>query len=384
MATELEYEIDEELSDAPDTMEKILFGDKEARWFQVAALHGVEAALEANPCARILVVQPTGTGKTVTSGLIFTSDLIRKVLNIPAGRKLRLLFIAHTHRLLTQAERTYAHEHNVEFIAHSAFSDLPEELIAEGWDICCIDEAHHEAMATIQYHLDKIGDRPIVGLTATPDRSDGCLIKFEVIIEPISREEAVSQGYLAPTHIHSFVDAPNDVKTEMVCDILENFGHQMGKTMVFMRTRKEVQDVATFAQYLGINAVAILNQTAAQINELIDAFDAGRVQMLINCNRINEGVDVKGCTDVVLAKQYGSYTQLNQVIGRAARPDSDCNVWELIDPLSARNLDTTVIVGTPESHRLVSKERGKWVEREFDYTSDHTSSTLQIIPGLTA
>lgn len=73
---------------------------------------------------------------------------------------------------------------------------------------------------------------------------------------------------------------------------------------------------------------------------------------------------------------------LNQIIGRAARPDSECNVWELINPMSGRNLDTTVVVGTPASHRLVNKERGEWVERQFDYITHRTNKQLGIASGL--
>jgi superfamily II DNA or RNA helicase len=119
----------------------------------------------------------------------------------------------------------------------------------------------------------------------------------------------------------------------------------------------------------GYNAIAILNQGDREVDEILDGFSEGKVQFIVNCNKINEGVDVKGCTDVYLGRSYGSYPQLNQVIGRASRPDSDCRVWELVNPLSGRNLDTTVVVGTPERHRLISKKRGEWVEQEFDYVS---------------
>jgi len=120
------------------------------------------------------------------------------------------------------------------------------------------------------------------------------------------------------------------------------------------------------------------------LNILLDQFSEGAVQFIVNCNKINEGVDVKGCTDVLLGRQFGSYAQLNQVIGRAARPDSPCNVWELINPLSARNLDTTVVVGTPEFHRLVGKEGGQWVERQFNYVQHRTNKQLGVATGVRA
>lgn len=358
-----------------------LYGDKEVRWYQIAARNAVEIALEEDPTARILVVLPTGAGKTVTSGLIFSSDRVKRAIGVPTDRKLKLLFIAHKHRLLSQAEIAYADAEGVEFISHSAFADLTQEDLDAGWDITCIDEAHHEAMSTIQYHLDKLGDKPIIGLTATPDRADGCLIKFDVIVNPISREQAVEEGFLAPTRIHTFVDVPSKEKTMVLTDILENYSHEMGQTMVFVKTKKEVASITNVLTTLGFSAVGVLGQTEKELNGILEDFSAGTVQFIVNCNKINEGVDVKGCTDVLLGRQFGSYSQLNQVIGRAARPDSDCNVWELVNPLSGRNLDTTVVVGTPEYHRLVSKEGGQWIEREFDYITHRTNKQLGIQSG---
>lgn len=361
------------------TFETELFGELEARWYQVATLHSVEDALERK-VQRILVHQPTGCGKTLTSGLIFSSPRVRKALGVKGDRPLRLLFIAHKHRLLSQAEETYRDASNVEFMPHSCFQDIPDGV---EWDVACIDEAHHEAMSTIQYQLDKLGDKPIIGLTATPDRADGMLIKFEEIICPISRIQAVEEGWLAPTFLNSVIDTPAPDKTDALIRLFDTYGHEMGQTMVFVRTKAEVRKVTDYLnERFSVPsgnmfdklratqpAYAILNQSERELNDLLNAFSAGNVRFLVNCNKINEGVDVVGCSTVVLGRQFGSYPQLNQVIGRAARPDSDCNVWELINPLSGRNLDTTVIVGTPEHHRLISTVKGKYVEQAFDYVS---------------
>ena len=356
--------------------EVLLFGEKQARWYQIAAVHGVERALE-NGRRRVLLEMPTGSGKTFTSGLIFSSERIRKAVNVPSDEPLRLLFIAHKHRLLTQAEREYARAVNVEFIPQSVFQRIPRELVERGWHISVIDEAHHESCLSIQYQLETIGDLPIIGMTATPDRADGCLIKFEEIINPISRQQAVDEGYLASTYINSFVDTSGRVKTSLLKDIIDHYAHEMGQTIVFTMTRREAQDVYQHLTKRGYTARIILNQSDSELDNLLDDFSAGHFQFVVNCNKINEGVDVKQCSDVLLGRQYGSYPQLNQVIGRASRPDTPCNVWELVNPLSGRNLDTTVVVGTPERHRLIAKQGGQWVEREFDYVGQTRS---EIIP----
>ncbi len=367
------------MSKENQTFETELFGEVEARWYQVSSLHQVEDALERG-VKRILVVQPTGCGKTLTSGLIFSSDRVRRALGIKGDRPLNLLFNAHKHRLLSQAEQVFANASNVNFIAQSSFQRIADDL---EWDIACIDEAHHEAMSSIQFQLERMGDKPIIGLTATPDRADGMIIKFEEIVCPISRVEAVKEGWLAPTYLNSIIDTPRQNKTDALIRLFDAYGHEMGQSMIFVRTKVEVRAITeylnqTFATPSGNMfdqlratqpAYAILDQSNREVDDLLDAFSAGRFQFIVNCNKINEGVDVKGCSSVILGRQFGSYPQLNQVIGRAARPDSDCNVWELINPLSGRNLDTTVVVGTPERHRLISTVKGKYVEEEFNYVT---------------
>lgn len=363
--TAIDEAVHEEIADNSPVDEALMYGDKEVRWYQVAALHQVEAALERG-VKRILIELPTGAGKTITSGLVFSSDRVRKALGVKPGKPLRLLFVAHKYRLLTQAELAYAAAANVEFIPHSAFQDIPKDIV---WDVACIDEAHHEAMQTIQFRLDRMGRKPIIGLTATPDRADGLLIKFEVIVNPISREQCVKEGWLAPTYLNSIIDTPHRDKFPVTRMVFDRFGKEFGQTMMFFRTKNEVRAVHEYLCTKRVRAIAILEQSENELNDVLDDFSAGKIQIVLNCNKINEGVDVKGCTDVFLGRSYGSYPQLNQVIGRASRPDSDCRVWELINPLSGRNLDTTVVVGTPERHRLISKRKGQWIEQDFDYVS---------------
>lgn len=343
-----------------------LFGTKVARWYQIAIRNQVESILEQNKFSRICVVSPTGTGKTVSSGMIFASKKIRKSLAIPETRKLNLLFIAHKYRLLTQGEETYADLENINFISQSAFTPIDPNL---QYDIVCIDECHHEAMMSIQYQLDKIGDKPIIGLTATPDRADKCLIKFDYIVNPITRQQAVEQGFLAKTYLNTIVDTSGKDKTQILTDLFINYNHEMSQGLIFVSTKAQVAAITNVLKALNRDAVGIIDQTDKQLNAVLDKFSAQKIEFVINCNKISEGVDVKNCEHIILGRTVGSYPLLNQIIGRGARPDCDCNVWELINPLSGRNLDTTVIVGTPEQHRLLSIEKKRWVERQFNYSS---------------
>lgn len=251
----------------------------------------------------------------------------------------------------------------VEIYYQSMFSELPDCI---EFDVVVYDECHHESTSTFQYQLEKLGDFPIIGLTATPDRQDQFLVKFDHIVNPITRDQAVAEGYLAETELYSFVSTTETSRVQLVKDMVDQCGDIMDGTMVFMRTKREVAEIVEHLVSKGLSAVSITDQKEAEVERILNAFSTGEYRFVVNCNKISEGVDVVGCTSVIIGRTIGSYPMLNQIIGRAARPDSPCRVFEVVDPLSSYNLDTTVVVGTPKVHRLFYTRKGQYVSQEFD------------------
>jgi DNA repair protein RadD len=342
------------------------YGEKELRWYQIAARNQCIKSIE-NGKKRILIVLATAAGKTLTIACTLGSPELKRILNVQ-DRKLRILFIAHNSRLLTQAERTFADENNVELILQSMMTLVPQDIIDAGWDITVIDEAHHEACSSMQLQLESIvGDKPIIGLTATPDRADGCIIKFEEIISPISREQAVKEGYIAETYLNTIVDGSERSKAEITIDILNEYAHKMNGTLIFAKTKKEVSTINAHIEKMGYKSIALLDQSAEEMDDILDSFSRKEVQFIVSCQRLSEGTDVKNCETIIISRAIQSYALLNQIIGRAARPDCDCNVYEIVNPLTKDNLDSTCIVA-PIEHKIIFQERGKWVEEFFDYT----------------
>lgn len=338
---------------------------KQARWYQMEGVAGVEKALKDGH-RRICLIMPTGAGKTHSSRLVFESDTVREICGVPEGQPLRVLFVAHIHRLLEQAKREYEGD-KVKLILQSAYSEVPEEVISDGWDMVCIDEAHHEAMHTYQDQLEIIAGTPILGLTATADRDDGKLIKFSAMVEPISRVQAVREGYLAPSVIRTIIDESGDDKREILTDLLNQYAHRMGQTLIFVMTHVEVNHVANVLKELGYSVVALISQTGAEATAILDRFSRKEVQFVVNCARIDEGIDVLGCTDVVLGRQYGSKRMLNQTIGRAARPDCSCNIWELVDPLETQYTAKTIVQEVKEQSLIYfDHQNGVWIEQDFN------------------
>jgi DNA or RNA helicases of superfamily II len=137
---------------------------------------------------RNLLVSATGTGKTVMAAV----DYARLREKLPRAR---LLFVAHREEILQQSRATFAHA-----IRDGGFGELwvgghrPTEfehvfasiqslnatalsaLDPEHFDVVIIDEFHHAAADTYTRLLDLVRPRELLGLTATPERSDGLSI----------------------------------------------------------------------------------------------------------------------------------------------------------------------------------------------------------------
>ena len=366
-------------------LEQVFFGDKLSREFQVIARNQVEQAFTEG-CQRVCLVSATGTGKTIMAGLIMMSSVIRKLCGISNKldsngnyiEKIRVLFVAHRNRLLQQAIRTYAAGIGIELITQSCFSEIPKGVLDRGWHITVLDEAHHESMITIQYQLmnltqstkHPLGYIPLLGLTATPDRADGCLIKFEKFITAITRDEAVAQGYLAETELYTFVDSTQYAnKVGIISDIVNSHQADIGRGIMFVSTREEAKSLEEYinknTSFMSIN---VSEASDSMLNDVLDQFSNGLWDIIINCDRLGEGVDVIGCESVFIGRTVGSYPLLNQYIGRAARPDSKCKIFCLVNPLTD-NLDPTVVVGTPQKHMFNYKRGGKWISKPFNHTT---------------
>lgn len=338
-----------------------LFGDREVRWFQSATRNAVVNALKAGK-TRPLIVLPTGSGKTLTIAITVADDQLRSLLKVPTDRNIRVVFCAHLQRLLSQAERTFATASNVDIRVQSAFSELTDETVQ--WaDLFVMDEAHHEAMMSIQYQLDKIKGTPIIGLTATNNRPDGLLLKFDEEIELISREQAVQEGWLAKTSVWTVLNSSTmcgrstDANTVDICRrLIKKYQPIMGQTMVFVRKREEIVELCQEITKMGFTCVGLTSQTPKQIEEILEQYDRGEIQFIINCKKIGEGVDCPDTKSIILGCTIGSYVDLNQRIGRGARPSTDCFVFELINPLNPKMLSAVDVVGTPESHILVHED----------------------------
>ena len=168
---------------------------------------------------RNLVVAATGTGKTVVAALDY-----KRLPGRPS-----LLFIAHREEILRQSMRTYR-----EVLADGAFGELyvggsrPErwrhvfasiqslsaygvqQLPAEHFEVVVVDEFHHAEAATYRRLLEHLRPQELLGLTATPERSDGLDVRsfFDGrTAAELRLWDALENDLLCPFHYFGVSDA---------------------------------------------------------------------------------------------------------------------------------------------------------------------------------
>lgn len=256
-------------------------------------------------------------------------------------------------------------ETNVEIYYSCVSSDIPEDM---EFDLVVYDEGHHESCLTMQYHLEQLGEFPIIFLSATPDRADGVMVKYNKLINPISRSQAVEEGYLTRSHINTILLVPSEHNEHLIHELIEQYIDEMSRMIMFFRTKKEVNTVTQLLKKHNKKAVAMVDQTPAQVDDELNKFSTGETDILVSCMKLGEGVDVKNCHSVFIGRTLGSYPLLNQIIGRASRPDHEvCTIWEMVNPLSKKNLESVKVVGEADQHRLFYRKKGQWLEASMEW-----------------
>jgi DNA repair protein RadD len=178
------------------------------REYQERAITDLRAQYSAGKRAPVLVL-PTGGGKTVIAAAIVRGAIER-------GN--RVLFLAHRSELLDQTinKLEQAGIHNVRLVRAAVTrgpndaaitvasiptlarrTDLPKA------DLVVFDECHHVVAKTWARIADAYRSSRLLGMTATPQRSDGQSLGdiFDSIVVGSTVQELTALGYLVPCRV---------------------------------------------------------------------------------------------------------------------------------------------------------------------------------------
>lgn len=333
----------------------------------------------------VLMQGPTGMGKTAITVYM---------MGRAAAQNKRAYFLVHQNELLSQTSKALWRqqlEHGM-IASGKARSTLPAQVASvqtlvrrmdqyKEPDLLIIDEAHRAAAKTYQTIIDYWPNARVIGLTATPQRTDGKTLDvlFDTLVLGPSIRALMDDGYLCDYEIY----APPigiDVSTvkrkmgdfdskelESVVDKKSITGdavahyktHASGKRCVVMCVSiKHAQHVAE--QYLaaGVPAGVIEGtMTGPQRDGMLADFAAGRLMVICNVQLLVEGVDIPAIEVVQWLRPTQSLVIWMQGNGRGLRPADGKGELIIFD-----HVGNCLRHGLPDDDRewsLEGKEKGK-------------------------
>lgn len=340
---------------------------------QKAILEALQAEREVHGRHRNLVVAATGTGKTVVAALDY------RALAEQWGRRPSLLFVAHRREILDQSLRTYREVlvdgtfgesfvggarprdwQHVFASVQSLSSGGMDRLGLSRFEVVVIDEFHHAEAATYRALLERIQPRELLGLTATPERTDGVDVRdffdgraaYEMRLW-----DAMDESLLVPFHyfgIHDNVDL-RSVEWRRGGYVLANLselytGHDARVRLVIEELRRKVGNLSQMralgfcvsiehAHFMadrftaaGIDAVALSGSTPdEQRAGAIRALRDGRTRAIFAVDLFNEGLDIPEIDTLLLLRPTESATLFLQQLGRGLRRTHGKSVLTVLD-----------------------------------------------------
>lgn len=318
------------------------------RFYQVECLGaircGFEGGEEREPLRSLLVVLPTGLGKT----FIF-SELARTW-------KGTVLVVAHRDELILQAkaelERATGERVGIEKAAENCaderivvtsvqtMSRRCVDFRAERFSLVIIDEAHRATAPSYRKVIDYFSSAKVLGVTATPDRADERALGtvFDDVAYKMDILDGIDIGYLVPVEGQEVViqeidlsgverltddEALDEAMLKAVEGIVQKAHELCGDEQAIIFT-PGVRSAHAMADRMNLikpgSSIAIDGETERELRRrLVGGYKTGLYQYLFNCDVATEGFDAPNTSIVGMAAPTESRSRYAQRAGRGTR-----------------------------------------------------------------
>lgn len=295
-----------------------------------------------------LLYHATGVGKTITAA----TDA-----KAVGGRT---LFLVNALKLASQAQETFAKvwpeatlgeytgsqkdmTQTVIFATVQSISKDLEKFSPTDFDYLIVDECHHAAANTYQKIFTYFHPKFILGLTATPERSDGedMLELFQNVAHKMDLKTAVECGILVPircVRVKTNIDLTdvriNGIKynsqdlesklfiperNQLIVDTYLRYVNGK-KTVIFCASVDHAAEIAKLLRDNGVKAEAVSGRDRVEVREkILKDYETGSTNVLCACDLLNEGWDSPHTTVLFMARPTMSKTIYLQQLGRGTR-----------------------------------------------------------------
>ncbi|THE09048.1 DUF3427 domain-containing protein, partial [Bacillus timonensis] len=314
-----------------------------------------------------LVIAATGTGKTYMSAF-----------DVKSFKPKKLLFIVHREEILKKAKDTFElllpnegitfglltgnyKNKNVDYLFATiqTLSKCYSDFRRDEFDYIIIDEAHHATSPSYQSVLDYFLPKFMLGMTATPERSDHHNV-FELFDHNVALEvrlhEALDDELVIPFHYFGITDIDeidlSDVSIDDITEVtrrlkvnervdfivekMEFYGHDGDKRkgLGFCASIEHAQYMASEFNKRGYNSICLTGDDSPDTREqfikrLEDDHD--NLEMIFTVDIFNEGVDIPSINTVLMLRPTNSPIVFIQQLGRGLRKFGEKSFLTVLD-----------------------------------------------------
>ena len=330
---------------------------------QLEALAELEATREAGN-RRGLVVLATGLGKTWLSAF----DSARPEFE-------RVLFVAHRDEILRQAMGTFARIRPDETLglytgkekrpdAKVLFASVATLTRAEhlqrferdAFDYIVVDEFHHASARTYRDLLRRFEPKFMLGLTATPERTDGgdlLGLCHENLVYECGLAEGINRGRLCP---FAYFGVPDEVDYDQIPWRSKRFDEQKLSQAVETKSRAQsaLDQLRThgatrtlafcvsqthadfmrgyFAEHTDLRVASVHSGEGSDPRQAsLEKLESGELDVLFCVDMFNEGLDVPTIDTVLMLRPTESKILWLQQLGRGLRKADGKSHLRVID-----------------------------------------------------
>ena len=306
------------------------------------------------PAARsVLIESPTGSGKTVMGHLV-AKTLQQSDPDLVVG------WVAMRRNLLSQASKeNQSLGIRVKNIHYVSMFDKEAAGLAQarkaGKKILLIcDEAQHDAASSMTHLHNLIKPDFIVGLTATPFRTDSIKLVFDKVVKDTGIHQLIQDGYLAEFHHYSV----QNWEPEQLADLYHEFSDRWGKSIFFM---KNLNDCFKLQHCLLSHEISSEVVTGSSDRERqLEWFRRGESTVLINCMVLTEGFNDPSLQSVFVRPSAKGPTI--QMAGRALRKYPALASKNVIQCLETKHPFTK----TAKPRRQYLLKNGQWLSLQIN------------------
>lgn len=386
---------------------------------QERMLERLDAERHRHDRHRNLLVAATGTGKTVMAAL----DYRRLCASIGEGRRPSLLFVAHRQEILQQALATYRQvlgdggfgelhvgghvadgRHVFASIQSLSARTLPQP---DAFDVVVVDEFHHAEASTYRALLDQLQPRELLGLTATPERSDGISVQDSFFGGRIAAElrlwEAIDEGFLVPFQYFGVADGIDlsnlswrrgdydrkELERVYTADdarvktVLRELRRVLGRpedmrALGFCVSRNHAHFMAEAFTRFGLESEALTGDDHPDDRRrVLNRLARGELRCVFSVDVLGEGVDVPSVDTVLLLRPTQSPVVFAQQLGRGLRLAEGKSHLTVLDLIGQQHREFRI---QDRYAVLLDRRRGsvlKQVEDDFPFLPAGCSIVLE-------